>query len=557
MLGTPEGPIGKAKLPSKSPYEQRQAEQKDIDWQEGRLVKRQRIEQPAWTVSRTTKVAGSPPTIKPPPLWAHSNEAYANKKRTRTPTERGQQKLGTKEIIDLSDDNVQPGSDQFLAGFSSDALVAPSSPHRPPADRLHGAWSNVRSMRSSSPTYHTRQVPADANLRRRQVRPVVEETPHPSLQSGKPFGPIEIQDGDEEVSQPRKANESNFGSTDGRTVVVSKVSLMARSESPALPVEHPSAKRAVRTLRIASSGPRKKGLLCQSQVSSRVPPPLVGGKAETPHSVEQDTGAQASEQRHKSQLAQLDDRLSKMDAKQRKTDLDKRSCKRPELHVQTNHTTNGAASAIDIAPQTPAAQVIVTPTDLDDATLFLNGSPVVSPHRSTTILPVAYEPSDLHGVTSDAGTTFTKKPKRSFGAPVRITPSPVKQTKATSAFPTADAHNTNSLPKIDAAPPKKWKRKKPLQRAADINVTSHGTSSVILGRPFKPPKIADENETEEEKPPEPRRDPEPWSREAFDLFEWRPPGWEEERWCLNIGDGTGMAGPDDALRLRQESRDDM
>jgi hypothetical protein len=27
----------------------------------------------------------------------------------------------------------------------------------------------------------------------------------------------------------------------------------------------------------------------------------------------------------------------------------------------------------------------------------------------------------------------------------------------------------------------------------------------------------------------------PWSREAFDLFVWRPPGWNEEKWCVEIG----------------------
>jgi hypothetical protein len=34
------------------------------------------------------------------------------------------------------------------------------------------------------------------------------------------------------------------------------------------------------------------------------------------------------------------------------------------------------------------------------------------------------------------------------------------------------------------------------------------------------------------KMPEPAKAPNPWSREAFDLLTWRPPGWDEENWCI-------------------------
>lgn len=30
----------------------------------------------------------------------------------------------------------------------------------------------------------------------------------------------------------------------------------------------------------------------------------------------------------------------------------------------------------------------------------------------------------------------------------------------------------------------------------------------------------------------PRLAPGPWSCEAFDLFTWRPPKWNEEKWCI-------------------------
>jgi hypothetical protein len=62
-------------------------------------------------------------------------------------------------------------------------------------------------------------------------------------------------------------------------------------------------------------------------------------------------------------------------------------------------------------------------------------------------------------------------------------------------------------------------------------VAANGTSTVILAKPFQAPKPP-----APPKAPTPPEETGPWTREAFDLFNWRPPGWDEEKWCVSKGD---------------------
>lgn len=135
------------------------------------------------------------------------------------------------------------------------------------------------------------------------------------------------------------------------------------------------------------------------------------------------------------------------------------------------------------------------------------------------------EDRQFRRVVSDTHATTAAAPKRIPGAPMRFTPSPTKHQAAghPPGVNTANAdstHRTAQPQKPLAAP------KKPLQRAASLNTTATGTTAVLLGRPFKPPKSPAEAEVDVAPPAD------AWSREAFDLFEWRPPGWCEERWCF-------------------------
>jgi hypothetical protein len=150
LLGTPKGRIGKAAVPTKSPFELRQAEENE-EWESGRPSKRSKPE--PWNVTRTTTVP-SPVVRKETPLWKRTSEARA-KAAKQTPLPRGQQKLGTKEVIDLSDDGEDSPS-RFLTGFSSDAIGPASSPVREiprPAP-----VARKQQVRSSSPAFQTQQA---------------------------------------------------------------------------------------------------------------------------------------------------------------------------------------------------------------------------------------------------------------------------------------------------------------------------------------------------------------------------------------------------------------
>ncbi|RMZ08601.1 hypothetical protein D0864_01702, partial [Hortaea werneckii] len=110
LLGTPKGPIGKATLPAKSPFELRHKDVNDVEneqWEAGRPPKRQRIEKPKSTPA---------PLGKETPLWAKTNDARQKIK----------QSVQAQDVIDLREDEPDP----FLPGFSSNALVPPSSPVR-------------------------------------------------------------------------------------------------------------------------------------------------------------------------------------------------------------------------------------------------------------------------------------------------------------------------------------------------------------------------------------------------------------------------------------------
>ena len=158
LFGTPKGPIGKATLPAKSPFEQRHADAENEEWEDGRPPKRQRTEPPtAWNVTRTDKTAKSE-SKKEPPLWLRKADSTRQKKKA--PLEAGQQKPVTKEIIDLSEDVEQYEKEKFLPGFFSDFFMPPSS-----LSREQASMQERPPVRSSSPAFQTQNLPANPRMR--------------------------------------------------------------------------------------------------------------------------------------------------------------------------------------------------------------------------------------------------------------------------------------------------------------------------------------------------------------------------------------------------------
>jgi hypothetical protein len=527
LLGTPKGRLGKATIPTKSPFETRQAEENE-NWESGRPPKRSKAE--SWNVTRTT--VPLPDARRDTPLWKRTSEARA-KATKQIPIPPGQQKLGMKEVIDLSDDGEDSPS-RFLQGFSSDAVGPASSPVRevprppsPPARR--------QQIRSSSPAFQTQN--ASNTKRKENAAEIQNETPSRPEKAAR-------------VEPPQKVNEQP-----------------QRAHSPphvAPPFLPPPSNKPSQTLRMATSAPKRKTLACLDQISAS---PV--GSIERPDSAE--AGRPTSSKR-KTQRELLEERLAKMNkmAQQRADDL-------------KAIVDDADATALEITQMDEAA---LSPRRME--------APVTSRQTEPPpeALPLAKTDRPFRRVVSerDATASKTTSTKRMPGAPVRFTPSPTmraaklaeqpKQSKSNAVElkkkqqPTDNARRASPVPKplpiappvppqkerVDAPlpvrdpslqppdmPPPPQVRRRPgigrkeIRKSAQacfptaLNVAANGTSTVMLAKPFQAPKPP-----AKPKATAPSEDTGPWTREAFDLFNWRPPGWDEEKWCVSK-DGGGAA----------------
>ncbi|KAK3058735.1 hypothetical protein LTR09_000300 [Extremus antarcticus] len=514
LLGTPKGALGKAALPTKSPFEERNAGEENREWAANeRPLKRQRMHPPpAWTVERTTSV----PKPREAPLWARTIDSNG-RARKQAPPNLGQQQLGTREVIDLSEEAGEPEQHAFLAGFSSDALLPPSSPEA-------RAATVAPVVRSSSPAFQTQRIYADKDIGERTT--AISSHSALSTDARVQAGPL------------RSVIGIETGTNDHQLHNVPSSPLQPLRRGTKAPVMDesntademgPPTRSTGRTLKFITSAPKKKTLLCQNQLSQK---PSRTHSIRTENAVDAllDTTSQAIAPvvaRSRGHANRLEERLAKIAEKERRTGQrdqsrdvpmeDFRVVPTPVLgHININHDH----SPLPEAPRTLA--------QLDRMILPPVVPPPVEPQPPdppAAIQPAPSEPRQLRRVVSESNKPSSEKPERVPGAPVRLTPIPSK--KKPSAAPDAATEAPNAETRQSKALPARSKQKKPLQRAVSLNVASNGTSTVILSKPFRTP-----NAPASELAPPPPREPEPWSREAFDLFTWRPPGWDEEEWCV-------------------------
>ena len=510
LLGTPKGRIGKATVPTKSPFEMRQAEENE-EWESGRPSKRSKPE--PWNVTRTTTVP-SPVVRRETPLWKRTADARA-KAAKQTPLPRGQQKLGTKEVIDLSDDGEDSPS-RFLPGFSSDAIGPGSSPVREiprPAP-----VARKQQVRSSSPAFQTQQA---ATTKRNGNEPVDRRSPRPEVVS--------------HVDTPTKAPE-----------LPERVPSPEPLAPPFLPPPLTNSK-ASQTLRMATSAPKRKTLACLDQISAP--------SGDDPKRSRTTEPEKPTSSKRKTQRELLEERIAKMNkrAQQRADDLndtvddaeataleidqmdqaalpppsteprsDKPVEKQPDRPFRRVVSETGTAtSTATSAKRIPGALVRFTPPPTTRAARpadYTRGSPVLEQREqqrpAKTIEPMAPPPAPT--VTS---------------APMHAQPDPPRLRSKSPPLPEAlPSKPAKSRPGIG---------RKEVRKSAQacfptaLNVAANGTSTVMLAKPFQAPRPP-----AKAKSPPTSSDVGPWSREAFDLFTWRPPGWDEEKWCVSKDDGS-------------------
>ncbi|RMY19398.1 hypothetical protein D0867_04718 [Hortaea werneckii] len=652
LLGTPKGPIGKATLPAKSPFELRHRDVNDVEneqWEAGRPPKRQRIEK--------QKNPSAAPR-KETPLWARTNDARQKSK----------QSVQAPDVIDLREDEP----DQFLPGFSSDALVPPSSPVREtPAPK------KLSASESSSPAFQKQKTPEHLKRPSRQRMELSESRTNKEGNQVKPTGQDEL-DGTSAGTAMRRC-----GPDVARTQT--EKAPKAPSSSENIASRNTQHTEGGATLRFASSAPKKKTLLCQDQLISK-PKRISSTDTDTTAdrlldaTSDQESEDRTQAKRAKSQRQVLDERLAKIrrkEVKAREKALEERQqglraipldsassasrseisgkaeqrmefsskeCPQPpaqqdrsdppgtatepspisqpladpaearpaESRLQEpdhalredDKVGHGFTSRSDLpergdAPQEPAVQQehekaprrkklgigrreiresalscyrksdgqeqSTTAVDADtEASSFpaqaqslvsAEGQPAAA-SRDNSRLPALKENRQFQRVLSDPNSNTGLKQRRTPGAPMRITPSPSKQRPQSSSVANVDGSRTSPqapnpvhqrpsaahLSTTDppaappaAAPPQQKKFTQPLPRptrsTVRLNTSAEGTATVMLGRPFQPPKPPiSKPKSEEAAIPAGAADP--WSREAFDLFEWRPPNWDEVRWCF-------------------------
>lgn len=534
LLGTPKGPIGKAALPTRSPFEERHADGENEMWTDGRPAKRRRTEQPpAWNVTRTTKAAAPSPQ-KEMPLWART--ADSAKKRKGAPLQEGQRRLGTREVIDLCEDADEPH--KFLPGFSSDALAPPSSPQKTPAPAPPAP--KQASVRSRSPAFQTQRVPAKASgLNERR-----EHGPRPDLPPGSPqTSRLMSRDGVTEPTIAREVLERHTTELERSVSPLHQTAGATRAQPGIRGVVQPEGSHSGKTLRMTASAPKKKTLLCQNQLSQRPSQkPSRAHSANTEVAIDSllDATSQHNDfdkQKAKSQRKKLEERLARIDKKRRDLDGDEisqveLSRKKETLRQRRNDTLEEPSRLMSHSkvhsrnlPETNAVEL----AELDQM--------IMPPQRLPSPLETPQVQTDrqLRRVVSETN-SISSKAKKAPGAPVRYTPSPVKKSPTPVAQSEAKP-GSETQPRPPIAGPSTARSKKPMQRAVSLNTRSNGTSTVILSKQFQTPKA-----------PQTVAPPvvaaavaNAWSREAFDLLTWRPPGWDEEKWCFGDADGISVA----------------
>lgn len=227
LLGTPKGATGRSSLPAKSPYEMRNANNEN-EWEDNHTVKRRKVDQP-WSVTRISKEK---------PLWARTSDArnheLSQRSRGNIPLA-GQRSLLVKEIVDITSDNE---------GFSD--VTIPSTPARAPAPALRSVPTAKPAAKTPAP-----RIPKPKATSRREAlsSPPVSARNHMKV----------VDTGMTMETTRSRGTES--------TVKDTSLPEPAEDSAPQRPKVAPTTK----PLRIARSQPRSM-LLCQTSTQAAAGP---------------------------------------------------------------------------------------------------------------------------------------------------------------------------------------------------------------------------------------------------------------------------------------------
>lgn len=442
LLGKSRRPIGKASLPTESPYEARIRDLQAAEAHDRREPKRQRLDSPA----QTTPMAAE-----------HRNQAPGQQRAN--PISRLNEAA---EVIELSSDTEDISTAQAASRAIDAELLATSSPAR----------------LLDSPAH--RQVQSN-HFRHTDRRPVVAKPPVAESPSARVSDRVRHADPAPvpNTTRPRKeASISRVATKNKATEVLTK-----EHSGSGLPMADSESQARGKSLKLVGGAPRKM-LLFQSQNSR---PPSSETSTEgvlhgTTHGTRQETSLGAepvAEQDPEDSVFQrrIQERLARFEEKKKK---------KPVLQ----------RSSSDVTEQRPVVEKVTTGTGLRKTTSVVM-SRLDSPEDPSLIdfqfLDVT--PLDFDDPIFDD--PVPQPPVRPNKEPVEKPSRPIS--RATSSI------NARSFKPLVIKPPVV---KPPVVRPA----------------PVLPTRAAQAIVAEQKK----KEDLGPWSKEAFDLMDWRPPNMQKK-----------------------------
>ncbi|TID15265.1 hypothetical protein E2P81_ATG08330 [Venturia nashicola] len=541
LLGTPKGAIGRSTVPAKSPYEIKN-DNNENEWEDNHNVKRRKIDQP-WSVTRVSKEMP----------WARTSDArkeVSQMSRRDIPLA-GQAPLVVQEIIDITSD---------YEGFSD--VTIPSTPARepaliskiatkPPAPRIPKSKATPRREAPSSPPVsaknHLKVVDTGTtveNTKSRGAESIVKDTSlhdaeehPPSLQRPKPAPktkPLRIA-----RSQPRSMLlcQASTQATAGSSQPVRKT----QNNRNAAKSVQPEAELTLLETLVAARKPQVDPFACLTDsdddvVLSKVVPKKTQPKTKDTEARETASGlsksrtaALASDGTNRSSspafstLPPRPERFEPMGNSAAPASLHPPTARRRQISNSDMEVMHGLMDQQIFSPpdaQTPTLKItslaLLPQPKPTTRTPFLPPqeptarAPLPAPPKSTGKAPILAPSkpavkSPFRRVQSESNADFA----------IDIISSPIDELEPVPAV--LRSSQEELLRKVQTRSKKPPRR--PLQRSMSLatgtNEKAKATARAKAKRMGPVPV------------PEKKTETGPWTIEATDLFDWRPPDWEE------------------------------
>ncbi|KAF2720816.1 hypothetical protein K431DRAFT_285509 [Polychaeton citri CBS 116435] len=513
LLGAQRGTSGKASLPEISPFEQRRLNLEGEPWEQRRSPKRRRISPDQQDCSKSKQNApGYARDVtrfsqsSPSDMFIHGGSANTTKQ--------------DRALIDLTEGDA-PQIRNAVVSLKDHTYATPTSP-----TRLSGKSHNTAGMPSSPPVCQTQQLPYKYAQQERQI-----QKPAPSHKvtgrSGHGIQQIFAPSNNAANSSPIDTpSNSSFG--------------LAKHPTP----QSTSPQRQNKTLRLAAKVPRKNILLCIDQLSRnratqgsiKAADTMLGTTGDV---IPPQDGLITEEERLRRLFRRID---AKSTGKQVSIKPPKSAVKREEILDAASAATPTIVSKASLLNDRETSRTDRKPCRQEQCskTDFIAEQPPVQ-----QVLGSQMAASDIQAINPKKdlperdlvaeNCAPLARVGRIAGVPIRLDPPSHKQPPPRAIAIALNPQHESDMNKSPAIPrPPKPSIPQDREVASESPLSNANITGTSKARSRRlPSKYISSPEQEVPNPtPEPLKSGGPWSREAFDLLDWRPPSWDEQAWCV-------------------------